>query len=146
MLMPSQIIIPPHSCRNVKVKWRGNDEFKQNPNKEQAFRVVMSQFPVDLSKKKKKDQAAIQVVYEIKCSLYATPKGAKPDLKVAYENAKVIAFKNDGTKRAVLKKADLIVQDKKIVDKISPNDLDTVIMPGDVREYNKVQAKRTSDR
>ncbi len=146
MLMPSQIIIPPHSCRNVKVRWRGNEEFKKNPNKEQAFRVVMSQFPVNLNKKKKKGHAAIQVVYEIKCSLYATPKNAKSDLKIAYENAKVIAFKNDGTKRAVLRKADLIIQDKKIANKINPNDLDTVVMPGDVREYHKVQAKKIADR
>ena len=146
MFTPSQIIIPPHSCRNVKVKWRGNKEFMENPTKEQAFRVVMSQFPVDLNKKKKKKQTAIQVVYEIKCSLYATPKGAKPDLKVAYENAKVIAFKNDGMRRAVLKESNLIIQDKELSNKINPNDLDTVIMPGDVREYVKVSAKRTAYR
>ena len=29
MLRPSQIIIPPRSYRNVKVKWKGNDEFKK---------------------------------------------------------------------------------------------------------------------
>ena len=146
MLMPSQIIIPPNSCRNVKVKWRGNEEFRKNPTKEQAFRVVMSQFPVDLNKKKEKKQAAIQVVYEIKCSLYATPKNARPDLKVAYENAKVIAFKNDGNKRAVLKESNLIIQDKRLSNKINPTDLDTVVMPGDVREYVKIPTKRIANR
>ncbi len=145
MLFPSRVIIPPHVSRNVKVKWRGNEEFRKNPNKEQAFRVVMSQFPVNLNKKKKK-QAAIQVVYEIKCSLYATPKNAKPDLKIENENEKIIVFRNDGTKRAILRESNLIVQDKKIADKISPNDLDTVVMPGDIRQYTKVQAKRVSDR
>lgn len=147
MLMPSQIIIPPRSARNVKVKWLGNAEFKKNPHQEQAFRVVMSQFPVNLNKKKEKKRAAIQVIYEIKCSLYATPKNAKPDLKIAYENAKIIAFKNDGNKRAVLKKADLIIQDKAIANMLDPNDLDTVVMPGDVREYvKKAPAKGIADR
>ena len=147
MLMPSQIIIPPHACRNVKVKWRGNEEFRKNPHKEQAFRVVMSQFPVNLNKKKKKKQASIQVVYEIKCSLYATPKNSKPDLKIAYENSKIIAFKNDGTKRAVLKESDLIIQDTKIAEKIDTNDLNTIVMPGDIREYKKkTPVKRSADR
>ncbi len=137
LLMPSQIIIPPHSQRSIKVKWKGNEEFKKNPNKEQAFRVVMSQFPVNLNKKKEKKQASIQVVYEIKASLYATPKDAKPDLKLAYENAKIIALKNDGNRRAEIRRSNLIIHDKKITDLIRPDEIETVVMPGDVREYTK---------
>lgn len=138
LLRPSQIIIPPHSYRNVKVKWRGNEEFQKNPEKEQAFRVVMSQFPVNLNKKKEKNQqAAIQVVYEIKTSLYATPKTAKPDLKVVSENARVIVLKNDGNRRAELKKSDLVIRNKKITDLVKEKDADTVIMAGGIREYEK---------
>jgi P pilus assembly chaperone PapD len=137
MLMPSQIIIPPHSQRSIKVKWRGNEEFKQNPQKEQAFRVVMTQFPVNLNKKKEKKQASIQVIYEIKASLYATPKDAKPDLKLAYENAKIIALKNDGNRRAELKRSNLIIHDKKITDLVKPDEIETVVMPGTIREYTK---------
>ena len=137
MLMPSQIIIPPHSQRSIKVKWRGNEEFRLNPNKEQAFRVVMTQFPVNLNKKKERKQASIQVVYEIKASLYATPKDAKPDLKLAYENAKIIALRNDGNRRAELKRSNLMIQGKKIADLVSPDEVETVIMPGTVREYTK---------
>ncbi len=138
LLRPSQIIIPPRSYRNVKVKWKGNEEFKKNPNKEQAFRVVMSQFPVNLNKKKEKNQqAAIQVVYEIKASLYATPKTAKPDLKVVSENAKAIVLRNDGNKRAELRRSNLVIHDKKITDLIKPDDVDTVIMANSIRIYEK---------
>lgn len=138
MLRPSQIIIPPRSYRNIKVKWRGNEEFKKNPGKEQAFRVVMSQFPVNLNKKKEKNQqAAIQVVYEIKASLYATPKTAKPDLKIVSEDAKVIVLRNDGNRRAELKKSDLMIRDKKITDLVKPDDVNTVIMANGTRIYEK---------
>lgn len=138
LLRPSQIIIPPRSYRNVKVKWRGNEEFKKNPEKEQAFRVVMSQFPVNLKKKKEKNQqASIQVVYEIKASLYATPKTAKPNLKIVSEDAKVIVLRNDGNRRAELKRSDLVIRDKKVTDLINPNDVDTVIMADSTRVYEK---------
>ena len=137
LVRPSQIIIPPHTYRNIKVKWKGNDEFAKNPNKEQAFRVVMSQFPIDLNKKREKNQAAIQVVYEIKASLYATPKDAKPDLKIVSENANVIVLKNDGNRRAELKKSDLVIRDKKITELIKPDEVDTVIMAKSIREYRK---------
>lgn len=138
MLRPSQIIIPPRSYRNVKVKWKGNDEFKKNPEKEQAFRVVMSQFPVNLKKKKEKhQQASIQVVYEIKASLYATPKTAKPDLKIVSEDAKIIVLRNDGNRRAELKKSNLMIRDKKITDLVKPDDVNTVIMANSTRIYKK---------
>lgn len=146
MLTPTQIIIPPHSQRSIKVKWRGNEEFKKNPNMEQAFRVVMSQFPVNLNKKQKKNQASIQVVYEIKASLYATPKDAKPDLKLAYENAKVIALKNDGNKRAEIKDSNLIIRGKNITDFVKRGDLDTVVMPGNIREYTKKSISTKSEK
>lgn len=138
MLRPSQIIIPPRSYRNVKVKWKGNDEFKKNPEKEQAFRVVMSQFPVNLKKKKEKcQQASIQVVYEIKASLYATPKTAKPDLKIVSEDAKIIVLRNDGNRRAELKKSNLVIRDKKITELVKPDDVNTVIMANSTRIYKK---------
>ncbi|MBO4405184.1 MAG: hypothetical protein J5821_00455 [Alphaproteobacteria bacterium] len=137
LIRPSQIIIPPHTYRNVKAKWRGNEEFKKNTNKEQAFRVIMSQFPINLNKKKEKNQAAIQVVYEIKASLYATPKNAKPDLKVVSENADVIVLKNDGNRRAELRKSDLVIRNKKITDLVRSDDVDTVIMAKSIREYRK---------
>ena len=137
LVRPAQIIIPPHTYRNVKVKWRGNEEFKKNPNKEQAFRVIMSQFPVNLNKKEEKNQTTIQVVYEIKASLYATPKNAKPDLKIVSENAKAIVLKNDGNRRAELKKSNLVIRGKKITELVRSGDVDTVIMAKSIREYRK---------
>lgn len=137
LVRPAQIIIPPHTYRNVKVKWRGNEEFKKNPNKEQAFRVIMSQFPVNLNKKEEKNQTTIQVVYEIKASLYATPKNAKPDLKIVSENAKAIVLKNDGNRRAELKKSNLVIRGKKITELVRSGDVDTIIMAKSSREYRK---------
>lgn len=137
LLMPSQIIIPPNAYRNVKVRWRGNEEFRNNPDKEQAFRVIMSQFPINLNKKKGKNQAAIQIVYEIKASLYATPNNARPNLKIVSENAKTIVLKNNGNRRAELKKSDLMIRGKKISDVVSPNEVDTVIMADSTRIYSK---------
>ena len=98
----------------------------------------MSQFPVNLKKKKEKNQqASIQVVYEIKASLYATPKTAKPNLKIVSEDAKVIVLRNDGNRRAELKRSDLVIRDKKVTDLINPNDVDTVIMADSTRVYEK---------
>lgn len=136
ILKPSQIIIPPHSYRNVKVKWRGNEEFKKNPGKEQAFRVIMSQFPVNL-KKEKSQRASIQVVYEIKASLYATPKTAKPNLKIVSEDAKVIVLRNDGNRRAELKRSDLVIHNKKVTNLVKPSDVDTIILANSTRVYEK---------
>ena len=137
LLRPSQIIIPPNAYRNVKVKWRGNEEFRKNPDKEQAFRVVMSQFPINLNQKKEKNQAAIQIVYEIKASLYATPKRAKPKLKVVSENSKVIVLKNEGNRRVELKKSDLVIRGRKISDLVNPDEVDSVVMVNSIRVYNK---------
>jgi len=151
LVRPSQIIIPPRSYRNVKVKWKGNKEFEKNPGKEQAFRVVMTQFPVNLSRKKEKEQqASIQVVYVIKTSLYATPKTAKSDLKIVSKEGNVIVLKNEGNRRAELRRSNLMIDNEKITDLVESSDVDTVVMAGDIREYTKKKKtklmKRTADR
>lgn len=136
-LMPSQIIIPPNKTRNIKVKWKGNDEYIKNPNLEQAFRVVMTQFPVHLKEKVEKSKTKVEIVYEIKTSLYATPKGARSNVKIVSENSKVIVLKNEGTRRAELSNLDFKIGNKKISELLRAEDVGTVIMPNGVRMYNK---------
>lgn len=137
VLVPSQIIIPPNNTRNIKVKWKGNKEYEDNPNREQAFRVVMTQFPVNLRKKVRKMKTRVEVIYKIKTSLYATPKGSKAKLKIVSENAKVIVLKNEGNRRAEISSSDLKVANKKLTEIIRENEIRTVIMPNGIRIYNK---------
>ena len=143
-LMPSQIIIPPNSQRSVKVKWIGNKDYKGNPNIEQAFRVSMTQFPINLNKKRTRIKgASLEVVYEIKTSLYASPKNAKPDLRVAEQNSHTIALRNDGSKRAEVQYCDLSINGKKITSLIRSDEINTVVMPGNTRIFHRIEEKET---
>lgn len=138
-LRPSQIIIPPNSYRNIKVKWIGNEDFRKNPKNEQAFRVVMSQFPIDLGKKITKKNAQINVLYKIQTTLYVTPKNAKSDLKLISSDSNVIVLKNFGTKRAIVSQTNLLDGNKPILDLIKKADLETVVLPGHTRIYRKIK-------
>ena len=144
-LLPSQIIIPPHSQRSVKVKWMGNEEYKQNPNMEQAFRVRMTQFPIDLNKKKSRNKgASLEIVYEIGTSLYVTPKNAKADLKIAEQDSSRIVLRNDGNKRAEIQYCDLSVNGKKVTSLIRSDEVNTVVIAGNERIFHKIAAEKSS--
>lgn len=137
-IYPRQIIIPPHSHRGVKVQWKGNKEFTANPNLEQAFRVRMEQFPINKDQKKAPRKTAnIQVTYEIKASLYATPKDAKEHLIIVKSDSKTIVIKNDGNKRGELITSDLKMDGTKIVDLISQDESHSVVMPHSERVYHR---------
>lgn len=144
-LSPSQIIIPPHTQRSVKVKWIGNKEFKENPNMEQAFRVSMTQFPINLGQKRSRNKGAnLEITYEIKTSLYATPKNAKADLKIADRSANTIVLRNDGNKRAEIQYCDLTVDGKKVTSLIRADEVNSVVMPGIARIFHKGTPKTVS--
>lgn len=137
-IYPRQIIIPPHSHRSVKVQWKGNKEFTANPNLEQAFRVRMEQFPINKDQKKAPRKTAnIQVTYEIKASLYATPKDAKEHLTIVKSDSKTIVIKNDGNKRGEPISSDLRMDGTKIVDLISQDESHSVVMPHSERVYHR---------
>ena len=137
-IYPRQIIIPPHSHRSVKVQWKGNKEFTANPNLEQAFRVRMEQFPINKDQKKAPRKTAnIQVTYEIKASLYATPKDAKEHLTIVKSDSKTIVIRNSGTKRGEPITSNLNVNGTKIVDLISQDESHSVVMPHSERVYHR---------
>ncbi|MBQ3565018.1 MAG: hypothetical protein IJA14_02595 [Alphaproteobacteria bacterium] len=156
IVQPSQIIIPPHSRRIVKVVWVGNPEFKRNPNKEQAFRVCMDQFPIKVKlenvktgeketlvlkmPKEKKENlgGAITVTYAIWTSLYATPKDAVANLVVVHSDSNTITIENKGTRRGEVSSiGDVVCDGKPVKDWLKKEDLDSVILAGTTCTYKK---------
>lgn len=65
ILYPSQLIIPASEKRSVKVTWTGKDV----PAKEQAYRVISEQLPIDLDKNKSK-KASIKLLLRYVAALY----------------------------------------------------------------------------
>lgn len=73
-VFPSQLIIAPHKMRVVKLRWLGNEELKKNPHKEQAFRVQIKQFHINLNPfQKKKRGSSVEFNIQVMTSLYMTP-------------------------------------------------------------------------
>ncbi len=91
VVMPSQVIIPPHTQRSIKVRWIGG-----KCDKERAFRVTFEQFKVDLyngiDSTKKKKGASVDILLKIGASLYVAPAEAK---------AQPVIVSNDGVKLVV---------------------------------------------
>lgn len=157
IVMPSQIIIPPHSKRIVKVKWIGNDEYKNNPKIEQAYRLCIDQFPikVKLEKKKSNDDkeqivmkmpkekrkkgiAQIQVSYKIWTSLYATPKDSSSDMVVERSDAQSITIRNNGTRHGELRQIkDVMCDGKPIKEWFDDAGLEKVVLAGSSRKFPK---------
>ena len=91
LVFPSQLIIKPQEERSVKLRWVGNKEFKKNPHKEQAFRVVIKQYKINLNPfKKQKRESTVEFTYQINASLYMTPGKSRSNVVVI----KTETFKN----------------------------------------------------
>ncbi len=98
---PKQFIMKPGEKRNIRISWMGirsKEEPKDKRKKmqkgnvriaqEKAYRLEVSQVPVDLKKKNEK-KSGIKFLYNYVASLYVTPKNAKPDIRV--ESYKVLS-------------------------------------------------------
>lgn len=144
-VFPSQIIIPPNSNRIVKVKWLGNDAFTKNKALEQAFRVRLDQYPVNLEAKKLlsdvagKTTSSIDIRLSIGTSLYISPKGSKSLLKVVGSTATTITIKNEGTRRTSIAeyREKVAVNGQDLKDIVRKEDLDAVILAGSTRIFKK---------
>lgn len=164
VVVPSQIIIPPHTKRIVKVKWIGNKEYRENPNVEQAYRLCIDQFPIKMKlekvkkkgsekeqmilkmpkEKRKKEMAQIEVSYRIWTSLYATPKASASDMFIERSDAKSITIRNKGTRHGELKEIrEMICDGKPLEEWFDKNDLEKVVLAGSVRKFEK-NAKKTA--
>ena len=91
---PKQFILKPGEKRNIRVSWMGvRDKIppkdkkkmmqkgKMNLLHEKAYRLSLSQVPVDL-KRQKNQKTGIKFLYNYVASLYVTPPNATPNLKV----------------------------------------------------------------
>lgn len=142
-LFPQQLIIPPHAERTIKVRWIGNDEYKKNPNIEQAFRISLEQFYIKLGKEKKKRErgASVDVKLRVLTSLYVTPH--KSQAKILVKNVSInggkatIKIVNNGTRHQSLGRVETNIslrgKEYALCDLINKGDRDSSIQPGEER-------------
>lgn len=104
---PTQLIIPPNEKRSVKVTWAGKTALE----KEEAYRLVAEQLPIELDKNKKK-KASIKVLLRYVAALYVEPEGLSSEVelkKLEVDDKDVIlTIENKGKKHQVL--ADLTLK------------------------------------
>ena len=157
IVMPSQIIIPPHTKRIVKVKWVGNKEYKDHPQVEQAYRLCIDQFPINMKaekvkkgngkekvvfkmqkEKREKGMAQLKISYRIWTSLYATPKNSAADMLIEKSDATSITIRNKGTRHGELRQIkDLMCDGKPLEQWFDKADLEKVVLAGSTRKFQK---------
>lgn len=100
-VFPPQIIIPPKEKRTIRVNYNS----KNIPDKEQNFRVIAEQLPLNVDEKKR-DQAGIKLLMRYVAALYATPGEAKSDVKVISHESDgqflTLVLENRGRKHQLL--------------------------------------------
>lgn len=78
LVFPEQMALEPGEKRNVRITWSG----EALPAKEEAYRLVASQLPVDFSPAASASGAQLKFLLEYVASLYLLPPGSKPKMKV----------------------------------------------------------------
>lgn len=130
-IFPSQLIIPPNEKRSVKVTWSG----KETSDKEQAYRLIAEQLPIDLEKGKNK-KASIKVLLRYMAALYVANDDLSSDvkfigLKKVENNKLAFEFENTGKKHQVLANLHLKISDEKKKKDIELNPEDLKGMTGE---------------
>jgi fimbrial chaperone protein len=77
-VFPPQLIIPPGEKRTIRIDWTGENKIE----KEQAYRIVVEQIPVELEQEKGKGASGIKMLLKYQGALYVTPEKMFSDLKV----------------------------------------------------------------
>lgn len=144
MVFPSQLIIAPHKIRVVKLRWMGNEELKRNPHKEQAFRVQIKQFHINLNPfQKKRRGSSVEFNIQVMTSLYMTPglSKAKPvvtNIQVLPNGLAKVSVANRGNRRiefSALKTEVDLPGYKGPLFKVLDKDKDGSIQPGQNYEF-----------
>ncbi|MBX7231635.1 MAG: hypothetical protein K1X29_06070 [Bdellovibrionales bacterium] len=113
-IYPPQLVLNPKETRTIRVSWIG----ESNSPVEIPFRIIAEELPIDLddpNKVYKNAVAKIAISTRYIGSLYITPTGAKPKLKVeafpAKENKEnlVLQIENEGTAHQVIKNPKLTI-------------------------------------
>lgn len=111
IIYPDQLVLLPGEKRNVRVTWSGT----LTDGREQTYRIVASQLPVDFPSKKKTDKQGVQLNFLLQyvASAYVTPSGAKPQIKV--KSIKMagkklaVVVSNEGTAHKILRPKKLVL-------------------------------------
>ncbi len=108
-IFPTQVILNPKEKRTIRITYVGDPKIK----KELAYRIIAEEFPINVSdpnRVKNKAVASIAIATKYVGSLYVTPNGAKPDLKIeaslskeGKNNEMVIVMENRGTQHTILR-------------------------------------------
>lgn len=100
-VFPPQVIIPPREKRTIRVQYTSKEELTS----EKSYRVIAEQLPLKVDAKTK-DQAGIQMLMKFVAALYATPAGAKSDVKVVSQTSNgkelVLILENKGNRHQLL--------------------------------------------
>jgi fimbrial chaperone protein len=111
LVYPPQMIIQPGNEQVVRVTWVGDGEI----SKEQAYRAVFEQVPVNLTQINQQIEGqgsiSLSVIFKYVAAVYLTPQGAQPGIVIEsselQENADgsknlVLVFNNAGNARGFL--------------------------------------------
>lgn len=108
LVYPEQMALEPGEKRSVRVSWQG----ESLPKREEAYRLVASQLPVDFSKEKAVGGAQLKFLVEYVASLYLVPPGVKPKMKMVKFETKgdslAILIENEGNAHFLLEKMNLV--------------------------------------
>ena len=139
LIYPIQTILKPGETKSARITWLGKSNGKKRSTKitkEEAYRLNVTQLPVDVRSEKKKVQkpkTGIKMVYQYVASLYVRKRSFKPKLEVdgVVKNSDgqvELIFHNTGSMHTLIKRYDIKqrVNNKSIFKKI-PDLSDTVL-------------------
>ncbi|MFL5813753.1 MAG: fimbria/pilus periplasmic chaperone [Bdellovibrionia bacterium] len=104
-VFPQQMVLEPGEKRNIRLTWTGDRQIKE----ELAYRLVVSQLPVDLKKpEQRKAGANITFLLQYVASVYVSPGAAAPKISVESlrrlsDTKAELVLQNSGTAHKVLK-------------------------------------------
>jgi fimbrial chaperone protein len=104
LVYPSQLVLNSKEKRSIKVSWLGPAKV----DKEESYRIIVEQLPIDMIKKK--DRSNLKILLKYIGAVYITEKNMKSDIivdSINYnKNTNHLTFKviNKGNKHQILKK------------------------------------------
>lgn len=109
-VFPEQMIIPAKDKRTIRVTWNGKEPLE----KEEAFRVIAEQLPVNLNPDEK--EAGIKMLLRYVAALYVNPGRTKADLKLKTVDIQgefvEFHFENKGSKHQIINNLEITLENK----------------------------------
>ncbi|WP_339689287.1 fimbria/pilus periplasmic chaperone [uncultured Parasphingorhabdus sp.] len=118
LVTPPQMVIGPKSSQSFKVRWVGD----ARPEQELAYRLVTTQLPIKFKQEETSDVSMnVNMTYRYEAALYIVPPQSTPSARLVsvapftdnegknWLEAKIVS---EGTRRAILDKASLVITPK----------------------------------